>query len=532
MERWFEKSVVYQIYPLSFKDSNNDGYGDIQGIIQQLSYLKLLGIDIIWLSPVYNSPMNDNGYDISDYYEINPIFGTMDDVKELLKKAHELNLKIVMDLVINHTSDEHIWFKEALKGKENPYRDFYIWRETANKIESAFTGSAWEYDELSQQYYFHLYSKKQPDLNWSNPRLRQELYKMVNWWIDIGVDGFRLDVIDLIGKDVDLNITYNGPKLYQYLEELYEQCFKGKNLITIGETPAVTLDRAKLYTQINKPVLDMVFNFDHCTIDEEKGKDKWHLKSLDLNELKQVFKKWQQGLHNHGWNSLFWSNHDSPRIISRFHDEKQLREKQGKMLETLLFFMQGTPYIYQGDEIGMTNVCFDSIEKYKDIETINIYYEKLEKGWTYDQVMKAIHAKSRDNARTPMQWDDGEYASFSNVLPWIDVNANYKEINVLNNLQNKNSLFYYYQKLIQLRKKLDIIIHGSFELIDEKHKEIFAYKRIFNNQTLYVVCNFYNKETNIHLDLKNYQLIISNYDNLNLTSKLRPYESFVLLEEK
>lgn len=535
MKRWFEKSVVYQIYPLSFKDSNNDGIGDIQGIISELPYLSELGIDIIWLSPVYQSSMDDNGYDISEYYKINPMFGTLDDFKELLDKAHKLGIKIVMDLVINHTSDEHIWFKEALKGKDNPYRDYFIWRDPVegsvpNKLESAFTGSAWEFDSKSEQYYFHLFSKKQPDLNWSNPKLRKELYDMINWWLDLGIDGFRLDVIDLIGKDIDQEITYNGPHLYKYLEEMYENCFKGKNILTVGETPAVTLERATKYTKSDYPVLDMVFNFEHCTLDEVQETDKWNLKDLDLCELKQVFKKWQQGLSQRGWNSLFWSNHDTPRIISRYHEGSDYIDKRGKMLATLLHFMQGTPYIYQGDEIGMTNIRFDHIEEYKDIETRNIYIEKLEMGWSHEKIMAAIYKKSRDNARTPIQWNEKEYAGFSDVKPWINVNPNYKQINVETNLKNKDSLFYYYKKLIRLRKEIDLITYGEFELVEEKHKSIFAYKRFDHNEELLVICNFYEEPCEFTLDHCNYDVVIGNYDDFKVGPELslKPYECVVL----
>ncbi len=526
MNRWFERSVVYQIYPLSFYDNNHDGIGDIQGIIMKLDYLKLLGIDILWLSPIYSSPMIDNGYDISNYYDINPLFGNLSDFKALLEKAHQLEMKIIMDLAVNHTSFEHHWFKEALKGRENPFRNFYIWRDEPNEILSAFTGSAWEFDGNSNQYYFHLFSKEQPDLNWDNPQLREEIYKMINWWLNLGIDGFRLDVIDLIGKDVNQQITYNGPKLLEYFEEMYQKCFKNKKVMTVGETPAVTTDLAKKYSKY----LDMVFNFEHFTLDEIAGKDKWSIKKLDLKDLKQVFEKWQIGLHNKGWNSLFWSNHDSPRIISRFNNSKLYNEKNAKMLATMLHFMQGTPYIYQGEEIGMTNVRFPNIEDYKDLETINIYKEKIDKGWTKQEIMESIYVKSRDNARTPMQWDDGKFAGFSDVTPWIGINQNYHMINVEKNINDEGSIFYYYKSLIQLRKQLDIIIYGDFCLVYKDFKNLFAYKRKYKTETLLVICNFYDTDVQLTLDNHVYQLIIANYHDFEIKESLilRPYECCVL----
>ena len=436
MERkWWHSSVVYQIYPRSFNDSNGDGIGDINGIIEKLDYLKELGIDVIWLSPVYKSPNDDNGYDISDYCDIMDEFGTIEDMDRLLNEAKERNIKIVMDLVVNHTSDEHKWFIEAKKSKDNEYRDYYIWRDPVNDKEpndlgSTFSGSAWQYDEESGQYYLHLFSKKQPDLNWENENVRKEVYDMMNFWIDKGIGGFRMDVIDLIGKVPDDMITGNGPKLHEYLQEMNKAALEGNDLLTVGETWGATPEVAKLYSNPERKELSMVFQFEHIGLDQIEGKDKWDVKPLDLLELKRVLSKWQTELEGEGWNSLFWNNHDLPRIVSRWGNDKEYRVESAKMLATILHGMEGTPYIYQGEEIGMTNIRLENIDEYNDIETLNMYKDRISKGYSHEEIMNSIYIKGRDNARTPMQWDDSENAGFTTGKPWLAVNKNYKEINV------------------------------------------------------------------------------------------------------
>ena len=451
MERqWWHSSVVYQIYPRSFKDSNGDGIGDINGIREKLDYLKELGIDVIWLSPVYKSPNDDNGYDISDYCDIMDEFGTMEDMDNLLKEANERGIKILMDLVVNHTSDEHKWFIEAKKSKDNEYRDYYIWRDKVeghepNELGSCFSGSAWQYDETTGQYYLHLFSKKQPDLNWENEKVRNEVYKMMNFWVDKGIGGFRMDVIDLIGKVPDEMITGNGPKLHEYLQEMNKAALEGKDLLTVGETWGATPDVAKLYSNPGRKELSMVFQFEHIGLDQIEGKEKWDVKSLELLDLKKVLSKWQTELEGQGWNSLFWNNHDLPRIVSRWGNDKEYRIESAKMLATLLHGMKGTPYIYQGEELGMTNVRFDDINEYNDIESLNMYKDRLSKGYSHEEIMESIYAKGRDNARTPMQWDDSENAGFTTGTPWLAVNKNYDKINAKQCLQDENSIFNHYK---------------------------------------------------------------------------------------
>ncbi len=425
MERkWWHSSVVYQIYPRSFKDSNGDGIGDIKGIIEKLDYLKELGIDVIWLSPVYKSPNDDNGYDISDYYDIMDEFGTMEDMDNLLEEANKRGIKILMDLVVNHTSDEHKWFVEAKKSKDNEYRDYYIWRKPVNGKEpneliSTFSGSAWELDEASGEYYLHLFSKKQPDLNWENEKVRKEVWEMMNFWIDKGIGGFRMDVIDLVGKVPDEMIKENGPKLHEYLQEMNRNSFGKHDLLTVGETWGATPEIAKLYSNPARNELSMVFQFEHISLDKIPGKNKWDLKELDLRDLKRVFSKWQTELDGEGWNSLFWNNHDLPRIVSRWGNDKEYRVQSAKMLGTLLHGLKGTPYIYQGEEIGMTNIKFDTIEEYNDIEIRNMYKERIARGFTHEEIMESIYAKGRDNARTPVQWDNTENAGFTTGKPWL-----------------------------------------------------------------------------------------------------------------
>jgi glucan 1,6-alpha-glucosidase len=536
MERqWWHSSVVYQIYPRSFKDSNGDGIGDINGIREKLDYLKELGIDVIWLSPVYKSPNDDNGYDISDYCDIMDEFGTMEDMDNLLKEANERGIKILMDLVVNHTSDEHKWFIEAKKSKDNEYRDYYIWRDSVdgnepNDLGSTFSGSAWQYDETTGQYYLHLFSKKQPDLNWENEKVRNEVYKMMNFWVDKGIGGFRMDVIDLIGKVPDEMITGNGPKLHEYLQEMNKAALEGKDLLTVGETWGATPDVAKLYSNPGRKELSMVFQFEHIGLDQIEGKEKWDVKSLELLDLKKVLSKWQTELEGQGWNSLFWNNHDLPRIVSRWGNDKEYRIESAKMLATLLHGMKGTPYIYQGEELGMTNVRFDDINDYNDIESLNMYKDRLSKGYSHNEIMESIYAKGRDNARTPMQWDDSENAGFTTGTPWLAVNKNYDKINAKQCLQDENSIFNHYKKLIDIRKNNDTIIYGDYKLLCEDDENIFAYVRELNGDKILVVCNFYDKDVEFKFegDFNYSKVLLSNYNDSSKMIeklKLRPYEA-------
>lgn len=536
MERqWWHSSVVYQIYPRSFKDSNGDGIGDINGIREKLDYLKELGIDVIWLSPVYKSPNDDNGYDISDYCDIMDEFGTMEDMDNLLKEANERGIKILMDLVVNHTSDEHEWFIEAKKSKDNEYRDYYIWRDSVdgnepNDLGSTFSGSAWQYDETTGQYYLHLFSKKQPDLNWENEKVRNEVYKMMDFWVDKGIGGFRMDVIDLIGKVPDEMITGNGPKLHEYLQEMNKAALEGKDLLTVGETWGATPYVAKLYSNPERKELSMVFQFEHIGLDQIEGKEKWDVKSLELLDLKKVLSKWQTELEGQGWNSLFWNNHDLPRIVSRWGNDKEYRIESAKMLATLLHGMKGTPYIYQGEELGMTNVRFDDINDYNDIESLNMYKDRLSKGYSHNEIMESIYAKGRDNARTPMQWDDSENAGFTTGTPWLAVNKNYDKINAKQCLQDEKSIFNHYKKLIDIRKNNDTIIYGDYKLLCEDDENIFAYVRELNGDKILVVCNFYDKDVEFKFDGDfNYsKVLLSNYNDSSKMIeklKLRPYEA-------
>ena len=539
MERkWWHSSVVYQIYPRSFKDSNGDGIGDIQGIIEKLDYLKELGIDVIWLSPVYKSPNDDNGYDISDYYDIMDEFGTMDDMDILLKESNKRGIKILMDLVVNHTSDEHKWFIEAKKSKDNEYRDYYIWRKPVNGKEpneliSTFSGSAWEYDEESGEYYLHLFSKKQPDLNWENPKVREEVWKMMNFWIDKGIGGFRMDVIDLVGKVPDEMIKENGPMLHDYLQEMNRNSFGNYDLLTVGETWGATPEVAKLYSNPSRNELSMVFQFEHISLDKIPGKNKWDLKPLDLRDLKRVFSKWHTELEGEGWNSLFWNNHDLPRIVSRWGDDKEYRVESAKMLATLLHGLKGTPYIYQGEEIGMTNIKFDTIEEYNDIEIRNMYKDRIARGFKHEEIMESIYVKGRDNARTPMQWSEEENAGFTTGKPWLTINENYKDINVERALKDKNSIFYHYKKLIELRKENEVIIYGDYTLIDPEDKSVYAYTRELNGDKILVVCNFYGENIEFNYkDIVNKEpnILLSNYSDSSTNIKklkLRPYEAIM-----
>ena len=535
--KWWQNAVVYEIYPKSFQDSDGDGNGDIPGIISRLDYLENLGIDVIWLGPVYESPNDDNGYDISDYCEIDPELGTMDDMDRLIVEAKKRNIRIVMDLVVNHTSDEHRWFIEAKSSVENPYRDYYIWREPVNDgppndLTSTFSGSAWEFDEPSGQYYLHLYSKKQPDLNWTNPKVRQEVYDMMNFWLDKGIGGFRLDVIDHIGKLPDQKLVANGPKLHEYLQEMNQATFGNRDVMTVGETWSATTEDAKLYSNPERDELSMVFQFEHIGLDEHPGKSKWDLKELDLPTLKKVLSKWQTDLGDEAWNSLFWNNHDTPRIVSRWGNDQEYRVQSAKMFAIVLHMMKGTPYIYQGEEIGMTNYPVQDVSEINDIESINLYHERLEQGYAKEDIFKSINAKGRDNARTPMQWDKSENGGFTTGKPWLHVNPNYTEVNVESEIADRNSIFHTYQELIQLRKEHPIIVWGEYELLVPNHTEIFAYKRTYKGETLVVVANMGEHETSISLEDKSIEVevLLGNYDvqryDLNELD-LKPYETFV-----
>ncbi len=536
---WWKNAVIYQIYPRSFQDSNNDGIGDLQGIIQRLPYLEKLGIDAIWLSPVCRSPQDDNGYDISDYQDIDPMFGTLEDMDKLIQTAKKHNIRIIVDLVLNHSSDEHRWFLEAKKSKTNPYHDYYIWKdgtpdEKPNDMLAAFGGSAWEWVPELQQYYFHQFSVKQPDLNWENPKVRREIYDMILWWMDRGVGGFRLDVIDQIAKEPDQGITSNGPHLHEFIQELSRETFQKGDLITVGEAWGANTENAKLYSNPDGSEFSMVFQFEHIGLDQQEGKEKWDLAPLDFIKLKNVFHKWQTQLYGCGWNSLFWDNHDLPRIVSRWGNDSEYRVESAKMLATLLHGMQGTPYIYQGEELGMTNVCYD-IQDYRDIETINLYHERLEKGYKEEEIMHSIHVKSRDNARTPMQWSANDYAGFSTTEPWISINPNYVQINAESQLQDPDSIFYYYQKLIQLRKKYSIFINGQFHLYLDEDPDIMAYTRTLEDEVLLVICNFHNITRTIDLPISiptDHQLLISNYSDSIDASTLRPYEARIYYFKK
>ena len=534
-KHWWQEVVVYQIYPRSFKDSNGDGIGDIGGIIEKLDYLKKLGIGAIWLSPVYASPNDDNGYDISDYEAIMAEFGTMEDMERLITEAKKRSIKIVMDLVVNHTSDEHQWFLEAKKGKENTYRDYYVWADpkadgsAPNELGSTFSGSAWEFDEASGQYYLHLFSKKQPDLNWANEKVRQAVYDMMNFWIEKGIGGFRMDVIDLIGKVPEKMITGNGAKLHDYLQEMNKATFGKHDLLTVGETWGATPEIAKLYSNPKRQELSMVFQFEHVALDEQPQKSKWDLRPLAVAQLKEVFAKWQTELGDEGWNSLFWNNHDLPRIISRWGDEKNYRVTSGKLLAILLHLLKGTPYIYQGEEIGMTNHLVSAIEEVDDIESINMYHERLAQGYKPAEIINAINVKGRDNARTPMQWDDSQHAGFTTGTPWLTVNENYPKINVTQALADKDSLFYTYQKLIQLRKDNPLVVWGDFHLL-KTAPEVFAYTRNFKEKTWLVVTNFASEANEFHYDGAIKELILSNGPTPSQLEKvvLMPWDAFVV----
>ena len=532
--KWWQNAVIYQIYPRSFQDSNGDGIGDLQGIISRLDYLKTLGVDAVWLSPVCRSPQDDNGYDISDYQDIDPMFGTLKDMEELISEAGKRGIRIIMDLVLNHTSDEHPWFVEAKSGRENPYHDYYVWRDgepatPPNDMKACFGGSAWEWSPEAGQYYFHQFSVKQPDLNWDNPKVRQEIYQMIKWWMDKGVGGFRLDVIDQIAKVPDEKITNNGPMLHTYIRELSRETFQKGDLVTVGEAWGATPELAKLYSSPDNSEFSMVFQFEHIVLDQQEGKEKWDLAPLPFLKLKEIFNQWQTSLYQCGWNSLFWDNHDLPRIVSRWGDDKRYRTESAKMLATLLHGMQGTPYIYQGEELGMTNVRY-SIEEYRDIETLNLYRERMEAGYEKEDVMESIYAKSRDNARTPMQWDNGTHAGFTDGTPWMKVNPNYKEINAAAQVGVPGSVFAYYQRLVALRKEYPVLTDGRFLMLMEKDEQVFAYVRENEQCRLLVICNFFGNSVECALteEWEQETLLIGNYEDRE-AGVLKPYEARMYL---
>ena len=555
-KRWWKESVVYQIYPRSFCDSNGDGIGDLNGITSKLDYLKELGVDVIWLSPVYKSPNDDNGYDISDYQDIMDEFGTMEDFDRMLATAHEKGIKIMMDLVVNHTSDEHKWFIESRKSTDNPYGDYYIWRPAKedgslpNNWGSCFSGPAWEYDKTTDMYFLHLFSKKQPDLNWDNPVVRQEVFDMMNWWLEKGVDGFRMDVISLISKEqpelpdkepgingyATFNVSANGPHVHEYLQEMRQKALNNADTITVGECSGVTLEEAKKYARSDEKELNMVFQFEHMDVDSDEKAGKWTTRKMDLRDLKKILTRWQKGLQDIAWNSLYWENHDQPRSVSRFgNDSDEYREISAKMLATCIHMMQGTPYVYQGEELGMTNCPFNTLENFRDLESINAFHELTAQGkMTEEEMMAAIGYKGRDNARTPMQWDDSANAGFSgaDATPWIMVNPNYTKINAKDQVSREDSVFKYYQKLIKLRHESDLIVYGTYDLILDDDKDIYAYIRTLGDEKLIVYCNFSENTREVELpeEFTDGKILISNYNDAKVSEKitLRPYEAIII----
>lgn len=546
-KKWWHRSVVYQIYPRSFKDTSGNGVGDLRGIIEKLDYLKELGIDVIWLSPVYKSPMDDNGYDISDYQDIAPEFGTMADMDELIEEANARGIRLVMDLVVNHTSDEHPWFIESKLSKDSKKRDWYIWRDgkdgaEPNNWESIFKGSAWQYDENTEQYFLHLFSKRQPDLNWDNEEVRQEIYKMINWWLDKGIDGFRVDAISHIKKEPGLidmdnphNLNYvssfdkhmNVDGIHEYLEELNKNTFSKYDIMTVGEANGVDASESEMWVGEENGKFNMIFQFEHLNLWGEVGENKFNVK-----EYKKVLTKWQNALEGKGWNALFVENHDIPRVVSSWGNDNEYLEESAKAFALMYFMQKGTPFIYQGQEIGMTNVRFDSIEKYNDVKSINIYEEKINEGVSVNEALKAVASISRDNARTPMQWDSTNYAGFSENTPWIDVNENYKSINVESQLANENSVLNFYKKLIKIRKENLSLIYGRYDMILEEDEKIYAYTRTLDNDKYVVIVNLSDEEALYKyddLDLIYENLMLANYKvrehGILKEVVLKPYEA-------
>lgn len=547
---WWKETVVYQIYPRSFMDSNGDGIGDLQGIIKKLDYLQELGVGAIWLSPIYKSPNKDNGYDVSDYQDIMEEFGTMEDFDELLEQVHVRGMKLVLDLVVNHTSDQHRWFVESAKSKDNPYRDYYIWKDPVEGHEPTnwgafFSGSVWEYDENTKQYYLHQFVPEQPDLNWENENVRKEVYDMMTWWCEKGIDGFRMDVISLISKpDVYEdgivrdgekyvfcgNFTANGPRVHEYLQEMNREVLSKYDLLTVGETSCVTLEEAKKYARSDGKELSMVFQFEHMDVDSDEH-GKWTMKGLHLPELKKIMNRWETGLEGVAWNSLFWDNHDQPRIVSRWgNDSDKYREVSAKMLATCLHLMEGTPYIYQGEELGMTNLQFREITECDDVEEKNIYNDLVITAGVYshEEMMRIISRKGRDNARTPMQWDGSDNAGFTDGIPWFEVNPNYKYVNAAAQINDPDSVFSYYKQLIRLRKEEEIIVYGSFRMLEEDNENLFIYERKLDGKKLLVICNFTEKKVDLPESIrssvqKNLGILITNYKDSS--EQIRAYEA-------
>ena len=544
---WWKNSIVYQIYPRSFNDSNGDGIGDIKGMTEKLGHIQALGADVIWVSPVYKSPNDDNGYDISDYRDIMDEFGTLYEMEEFINAAHSHGLRVVMDLVVNHSSDEHYWFQESRKSKDNPYRDYYIWKEgknggPPNNWQGFFGGSTWELDEQTGEYYLHLFTKKQPDLNWENPKVRKEVQEIVKYWFKMGIDGFRMDVISLISKrpgfaDVDTedfekvieNVYANGPRIHEFLQELNREAIADYDVMTVGEGPGITLEHGLDYVGADRGELDMIFHFDHMFLDMGIG-GKFDPIPYDFVEFKRIFKRWDEKLKDKGWGSIFLDNHDFPRMVSRFGNDKEYRVESAKLLATLLMTMRGTPYIYQGDEIGMTNVAFDSPEDYRDVETLN-YFRSLEaEGKDPKDYLHNVHKMGRDNARTPMQWSNKTNGGFSEGEPWIKVNENYKEINAESQMYDAGSVFNYYRTVIGMRHEYQALVFGDFELLEEEHSQLFVYKREGMGQTLLIMLNFSDEPTGyVPQDGKMYKLVISNYIQTMLDFNLQPWEAKVFL---
>lgn len=546
-ETWWEKSVVYQIYPKSFLDTTGNGTGDLQGVIRKLDYLKELGVEVLWLTPVYQSPQNDNGYDISDYYSIDPMYGTMDDFQELLDETHKRGMKLIMDLVINHTSTEHEWFKQSASSKDNAFRDYYIWKDAKDLAEpsnwqSKFGGSAWEYDDQTEQYYLHLFDRSQADLNWENEQVREKLYEMIRFWAEKGIDGFRLDVINLISKNQNFpddstgdgrKFYTDGPRVHEFIHEMNEKAFAPYNMMTVGEMSSTNITSCVLYTKPEREELDMTFQFHHLKVDYSNG-EKWEKAPFDFLELKSILSDWQTGMHKgNGWNALFWSNHDQPRVVSRFGDDGKYRQESAKMLATTLHMMQGTPYVYQGEEIGMTNPNFTSIDEYRDVESLNAYKLLEEKGKSEEEIIEILQQKSRDNSRTPMQWSDADSAGFTKGTPWIEAASNYPEINAAETLKDPNSIFDHYKALIHLRKKHDIITYGDYLLLLPDDPNVFMYQRNWKTEKLVVVSNFYEKEVTVNLPfdgMDQVEILLSNYPDTAVRDNevtLRAYESVI-----
>ena len=525
---WFKRAVIYQIYPRSFADSNGDGVGDIPGILTKLDYLKTLGVDAIWLSPVYRSPQYDNGYDISDYQDIDPLFGTLEDMDRLIREAASRGIRIIMDLVLNHTSDAHPWFLSAKQSRESPYHDWYIWRdplpgERTDGDTAAFGDGAWQYVPEIGQFYYYQFSHRQPDLNWANPAVRQALYDMINWWSDRGVGGFRLDVVDHLGKDPSIPVKVNGPRLHEYVREMSAACFQRPGLVTVGEAWSANIDRAKIYSNPDGSELSMVFQFEHILLDQQPDGEKWDLAPLPLPAFKEVISRWQTGLHGCGWNSLFYENHDIPRIVSRWGDEGEFREASAKMLAVLLFGMEGTPYIYEGQELGMTNRHF-ALDDYQDVETLDMIRTRRAKGYSDEEILRSAYGRSRDNARTPMQWDASPNAGFTTGTPWLPVNENYKEINAAEQIGRADSVFECYRKLIALRKEYPVFEEGEFTLLEPENDALFAYERRTETETLLVLCNFTGKEIENPISAEGMELLLGTYGD-DESETLRPYEA-------